>query len=526
MDVKQYFAKSSPRFSNADAQVIGPVLGSLAERGPVTARDVLEAAHSDNSPLHSYFEWDDAKAAELQRLGVAREMVKTVRVRVVTSAGSQRGYAAQPVSVHAKAPTIHAYSTPVTLATEKRSPSEKARSDLLMSRSMDAKYYPDSIDVACDIIDVLREMLTAFTGDANTDGQDIGMTGKEAALYRYLKARNGTVCSKQQILTAIYGVNDDMPEIKIVDVFICKVRRKLPSSEEIETIWGQGYRWGLASEMSDGPKRRFTDHAELDPENVMGLPADNPAVVEGRTLFPSTVIDPKDSPALLISGANSRKLGDRVTKGPWSGFPIYQLSLEERATCPASCHHWLTCYGNGMQMARRHKNNENLLPYLRAELMDLQEEFPNGFVVRLHVLGDFFSVEYVDAWWKFIEEFPALHIFGYTAWPKDSEIGAAIRDYTENCWERFAIRFSSAEPQTQGATTIWRMPEDSKVWEGIVCPAQTGKTDCCGSCGLCWNINAKDESIAFIAHGRTKKSDPEDRPFRQLPRDQLMRGKA
>src|SRR6185503_12219654 len=48
------------------------------------------------------------------------------------------------------------------------------------------------------------------------------------------------------------------------------------------------------------PKRRFADHAPLNPENVMGLPDDNPAVIQGRTLFPSTVVPPADSPALLI----------------------------------------------------------------------------------------------------------------------------------------------------------------------------------------------------------------------------------
>lgn len=522
MAVKQYFAKSSPHFTNADAQVIGPVLGALAERGPVTARDVLETAHSTNSPLHKYFEWDDAKAAEMQRLGVAREMVKTVRVRVVTSAGISRGHAAQAVLVQSPTQLRPIFAAPVSTR-ESVNVQDKANSDRLMERSLDVKYYPDDIDEASDIIDVLREMLTAFTGAGEDDGADLGMTGKEAKLYRYLKARTGQISSKQQILTAIYGVADDMPEIKIVDVFVCKLRKKMPQGEEIETVWGQGYRWTRSVEAEDGSRRRFTDHAELDPENVRGLPADNPAVLEGRTLFPSTVIDPKDSPALLISGANSRKLGDRVTKGPWSGFPIYQLSLEERATCPESCHHWTTCYGNGMQLARRHKNNENLIPYLRAELTDLQDEFPLGFVVRLHVLGDFYSVEYVQAWQDFLDEFPALRIFGYTAWPKDSQIGKLTYKSTQERWERFAIRFSSEEPQAQGATTIWRMPEDDNVREGIVCPAQTGKTDCCGSCGLCWAVSAKETPIVFIAHGRTSKPVPvEDRPIRQPTKAQLM----
>jgi hypothetical protein len=262
-------------------------------------------------------------------------------------------------------------------------------------------------------------------------------------------------------------------------------------------------------------RRRFTDHAEPDPDSVRGLKADNPAVVEGRTMFPSTVIDPADSPALLVSGANSRKLGDRVTKGLWAGFPIFQLSLEERATCPKTCHHWLTCYGNGMPQARRHRHGPELLDYLRAELTDLQEDHAGGFVVRLHVLGDFYSLDYVRAWEGFLDTFPALHIFGYTAWPKDSEIGAAIFRLTETRWDRFAVRFSSAEVEPQGATALWRKPEDLTDWPGIICPAQTGKTDCCGTCGLCWAVSAKDKTIGFIAHGRVgapKKAAPVHHP--------------
>lgn len=267
-------------------------------------------------------------------------------------------------------------------------------------------------------------------------------------------------------------------------------------------------------------KRRFTDHADPDPDSVRGLKPDNPAVLEGRTMFPSTVVNPADSPALLVSGANSRKLGDRVTKGKWAGFPIFQLSLEERATCPKSCHHWLTCYGNGMPQARRHRHGPELVNYLRAELTDLQEDHPKGFVVRLHVLGDFYSLDYVRAWQGFLDTFPALHIFGYTAWPKDSEIGAAILGLTESRWDRFAVRFSSAAVESQGATALWRKPEDLTDWPGIICPAQTGKTDCCGTCALCWAESAKDKTIGFIAHGRVgapKRAAPVKHP----PKDRL-----
>jgi hypothetical protein len=45
----------------------------------------------------------------------------------------------------------------------------------------------------------------------------------------------------------------------------------------------------------------------------------------------------------------------------------------------------------------------------------LQTQHPGGFLVRLHVLGDFYSVRYAELWHEALEAYPALHIFGYTA---------------------------------------------------------------------------------------------------------------
>ncbi len=53
----------------------------------------------------------------------------------------------------------------------------------------------------------------------------------------------GKVRSKEQLLRAIAPAIDEEPEIKIVDVYVCKVRRKLSGMAiRIDTLWGQGYR--------------------------------------------------------------------------------------------------------------------------------------------------------------------------------------------------------------------------------------------------------------------------------------------
>ena len=255
------------------------------------------------------------------------------------------------------------------------------------------------------------------------------------------------------------------------------------------------------------PKRRFEKQFKARPWKVGALRSDHPAVIEKTTIFPSKVVDVKDSPRLLVSGQNSRKLGDRVVKGPWAGMPIYSLTLEERATCPETCHHWRTCYGNGMPRARRHRHGVELVEALGKELYDMSVQFPDGFVVRLHQLGDFYSNEYVCSWRLWLNEISALRVFGYTAHGPKSKIGLAVGELNRVFGDRCVIRFSDATPQIMGATTIWREAR-GQVEEGTVCPAQTGDTDCCGTCGLCWHPNMKSRCIVFMAHGPSFEGRP------------------
>ncbi|MEQ8226694.1 MAG: hypothetical protein RIA64_01310 [Rhodospirillales bacterium] len=236
----------------------------------------------------------------------------------------------------------------------------------------------------------------------------------------------------------------------------------------------------------------------------LALPADHPAAVEGRTKFPSTVTDVIETPRLLIDGHNNRKIGRMVTKGPWKGMRIFTLTLEERATCPRTCHEWNSCMGNSMHWARRHRPLPGIEPVLKTELRSLQEKFPEGFVVRLHVLGDFFDVAYVRFWEMCLGEFPALHVFGYTAWPEDSGIGKRIAQVRDMRWNRFAVRTSVSEIPGPGPyATVTDSIGDAEEMRhaAVVCPVETGKTTCCGTCGLCWSPSMRDVGITFIRHG-------------------------
>ena len=225
------------------------------------------------------------------------------------------------------------------------------------------------------------------------------------------------------------------------------------------------------------------------------IPAGSVPDIRATTRFPSRVQAPGKF-GVLKSGAYQRKLGAYVTKGRWRGMPIFSLSLEERATCPRSCQQWLSCYGNASGMSVRYTHGPELLAALAAELDELDYKHPNGFVVRLHQLGDFPSVEYVDFWRAALLEFRALRIFGYSARQADDPIGAAVITLRDECWDRFAIRTSGAQSGPRTAVV-----DTAPVGRGvIVCPAQTGRVSHCGACGICWAKGAREKPVLFLKH--------------------------
>lgn len=83
--------------------------------------------------------------------------------------------------------------------------------------------------------------------DAKTvdvDGTPVHLTGKEYQMLELLSLRKGTTLTKEMFLNHLYGGMDE-PELKIIDVFICKLRKKLSQAtggdNHIETVWGRGY---------------------------------------------------------------------------------------------------------------------------------------------------------------------------------------------------------------------------------------------------------------------------------------------
>ena len=86
-------------------------------------------------------------------------------------------------------------------------------------------------------------MLDVDQHDVVANGVRVHFTGKEFAILELLVLRRNMILNKETILSQIYGGMDE-PEIKIIDVFICKIRNKLSKAglpTIISTVWGRGY---------------------------------------------------------------------------------------------------------------------------------------------------------------------------------------------------------------------------------------------------------------------------------------------
>src|SRR6476659_7001753 len=82
------------------------------------------------------------------------------------------------------------------------------------------------------------------TKTVEVHGARVHLTGKEYQMLELLPLRKGTTLTKEMFLNHLYGGMDE-PELKIIDVFICKLRKKLANASQgknyIETVWGRGY---------------------------------------------------------------------------------------------------------------------------------------------------------------------------------------------------------------------------------------------------------------------------------------------
>jgi hypothetical protein len=280
--------------------------------------------------------------------------------------------------------------------------------------------------------------------------------------------------------------------------------RGAPKPEKDKSqLLSKGYRKAYISK-GDDPRARFVRVAQVPGTerkrrlNRPRLPGyESTFIQEGRTKFAKAVQAPNDH--ILVSGHNNIKIGKIVRKGPLRGYHIFTLSLEERRTCPSSCQHWQSCYGNNMPFAKRVDHTDprffGILEKAVAKLCAQAAKRGSGILVRLHALGDFYSEEYVDFWRKMLIRHPNLNIYGYTAYPSPSTIGSAVLRMNKDYGSRSMIRFSNgglAKMSTHSIGSVESCPPGA-----FICPEQTGKRLGCDDCGACWGSTT---NVAFLEH--------------------------
>jgi len=216
------------------------------------------------------------------------------------------------------------------------------------------------------------------------------------------------------------------------------------------------------------------------------------------TMYPKSRRAVADCKTVLKQSKNKKLSKDRlpvIKKGRFAGYVIYTLTLEERATCPRYCYHWDDCYGNNMMFAHRIQHGQELEQAIEKEIAELTTIY-RGVIVRLHVLGDFYSVDYVALWQGLLAKHDNLAIWGFTGHKPASDIGLAIRAVRGGFGDRFAVRFSNAPDVLFSANSA----EISKPEKGrsVVCPEQTGAAESCAACTVCWS--APDRQVLFLTH--------------------------
>jgi two-component system, cell cycle response regulator CtrA len=94
------------------------------------------------------------------------------------------------------------------------------------------------------VIETGKMLVNLDAQTVEVEGQSVHLTGKEYGILELLSLRKGTTLTKEMFLNHLYGGMDE-PELKIIDVFICKLRKKLSTAtggdNYIETVWGRGY---------------------------------------------------------------------------------------------------------------------------------------------------------------------------------------------------------------------------------------------------------------------------------------------
>ena len=224
------------------------------------------------------------------------------------------------------------------------------------------------------------------------------------------------------------------------------------------------------------------------------------AIANNTTLYYNskfTIRDVSNYNFKVLKPSTNKKLGKIITKGKHKGKKMFTLTLIERETCTNECEHYYDCYGNNMPFAHRFEVNRAFMLKLESDVHHTARANPNGFIVRLHILGDFESIEYVIFWERMLILYPNMAIYGYTRNHIDSKykhirgIAKELTRIRSKYSDRFAVRFSNKLDENFSANS------EEITSDGITCLAQVKENISCSACTLCWSSK---KPIRFLTH--------------------------
>jgi hypothetical protein len=237
----------------------------------------------------------------------------------------------------------------------------------------------------------------------------------------------------------------------------------------------------------------------------MPSPVRDVAVRDGTTMWTKQIYDPGDYPYDVIKESQNKKLtedgnpSERIRTGRWAGRKIWTLSLIARRTCARTCQHWVTCFDNNMRNAHRFEEGQALEDRIDLEVPLLLARHPEGVVIRLHVVGDFYSEQYVAVWREKLRRFPLLGLFIYTHRHPGTPIGDAILAMERAYPAQVAHRLSDWDGPGASFNGYEGEIEDAPA---TICPMQLGQVKSCASCGLCFNSTI---DILVLDNNRVKQ---------------------
>ena len=125
-----------------------------------------------------------------------------------------------------------------------------------------------------------RLIVNLDAGAVSVDDQPVHLTGKEYGILELLSRHKGTTVTKEMFLNHLYGGMNET-ELKIIDVFICKLRKKLAhatgGNHHIETVWGRGYVLATRRQRRPSPNRPGTGQYLCRCHTLRSSPSSRPS---------------------------------------------------------------------------------------------------------------------------------------------------------------------------------------------------------------------------------------------------------